>query len=49
MKAVLWADMAQTIVMVAGLVAVLVRGCMLVGGLGEVWRIANEDDRFNLK
>ena len=49
MKAVLWADTAQTVVMLAGLLAVLARGLFLVGGLDEMWRIAEEDSRFNFK
>ena len=47
MKAVLWADTAQILVMVAGLLAVIIRGCMTVGGVAEVWRIAEEGGRIN--
>ena len=47
MKAVLWADTAQLLVMISGLLAVAIRGCMEVGGLTEVWRIAEEGGRIN--
>lgn len=48
MKAVLWADTAQVVVMVAGVVAVIIRGCIVSGGIGHVWHTAVEGGRMNL-
>ena len=47
MKAVLWADAVQSLVMVAGLLSVIVVGIWKIGGVGEVWRIADEGGRIN--
>ena len=47
MKAVLWADAVQSLVMVTGIMSVIVVGISKVGGLGEVWRIADEGGRIN--
>ncbi|XP_071487040.1 sodium-coupled monocarboxylate transporter 1-like [Diadema antillarum] len=46
MKAVLWTDAFQTFVMAAGVIAVIIVGCIEVGGLDEVWRIASEGGRI---
>ena len=34
-KAVLWADTVQLLIMISGLLAVAIRGCMEVGGIAE--------------
>ena len=47
MKAVLWADTLQTAIMMAGLVALLIRGCERMGGIEEVWRRAEEHGRVH--
>ncbi len=47
MKAVLWADTLQTAVMMAGVVALLIRGCERMGGMEEVWRRAEEHGRVH--
>ncbi|XP_033752712.1 sodium-coupled monocarboxylate transporter 1-like [Pecten maximus] len=46
MRAVIWTDVFQTIVMVAGMIAVLIQGSIQIGGLSEVWKIAYENDRI---
>ncbi len=46
MKAVLWADTLQAVIMVAGLIAMLIRGCAKLGGIEEVFRIAEEHGRL---
>ena len=48
MKAVLWADTIQTSVMLAGLLAVFIRGCIDVGGLQKVFDAARDQGRLNL-
>ncbi|KAL5016160.1 hypothetical protein ScPMuIL_005749 [Solemya velum] len=51
MKAVVWTDVLQFVVMVTGIVTLLVMGTASVGGLNEVWRIADQGTRiqfFNL-
>ena len=47
MKAVLWADTLQMIIMVGGLIAVLVQGCIKAGGVSKVWEIAEKGGRIN--
>ncbi|XP_067859972.1 sodium-coupled monocarboxylate transporter 1-like isoform X1 [Heptranchias perlo] len=46
-KAVVWTDVFQICVMVAGLLAVLIQGLIQVGGLGKTWRIAESGGRIN--
>ncbi len=46
MKGVLWADTLQAAVMLAGLIAMLVLGCAKLGGIGEVFRRAEEHGRL---
>ncbi|XP_060561770.1 sodium-coupled monocarboxylate transporter 1-like isoform X1 [Ruditapes philippinarum] len=42
MKAVIWTDVFQSTIMVAGLLAITIQGIIKVGSFGEVWKI-NED------
>ncbi len=46
MKAVLWADTLQTCIMIAGLLALLIRGSAKLGGIEEVFRRADEHGRL---
>ncbi|XP_016066291.1 PREDICTED: sodium/iodide cotransporter, partial [Miniopterus natalensis] len=48
MKAVIWTDMFQVVVMLAGFWVVLVRGTMLVGGPRQVFKLAQNQSRINL-
>ena len=48
MKAVVWADTLQMLIMFAGQLAILVQVSTRMGGLGEVFRIAQEGGRINL-
>ena len=43
----LWADTVQCVIMVAGLLAVLIRGTVIVGGISHVWSIAEQGGRIN--
>ncbi|XP_075451469.1 sodium-dependent multivitamin transporter isoform X2 [Ascaphus truei] len=46
LKAVIWTDVIQTMVMFAGQLAVIIVGTMKVGGVQEVWRIATENNKI---
>ena len=46
-KAVIWADVLQNGVVLAGVIACLVEGTLHVGGMGRVWEIAEEGLRVN--
>ena len=45
MKAVLITDSFQVIIMIAGLLAILIKGSMEVGGFSEAWSRAYDSDR----
>ncbi|RUS89822.1 hypothetical protein EGW08_002434 [Elysia chlorotica] len=46
MKAVLWTDSFQAGVIIAGLLAVLIKGSMVEGGFHRAWEIANDNGRI---
>uniref|UniRef100_A0A663ETD2 Solute carrier family 5 member 12 n=1 Tax=Aquila chrysaetos chrysaetos TaxID=223781 RepID=A0A663ETD2_AQUCH len=48
LKAVVWTDAFQMIVMVVGFVTVLIRGTTLNGGSTKVWEVAYEGSRLNI-
>ncbi|XP_057346105.1 sodium/iodide cotransporter isoform X4 [Manis pentadactyla] len=48
MKAVVWTDVFQVVVMLTGFWAVLARGTVLVGGLGQMLEVAQNHSRINL-
>lgn len=48
MKAVVWTDVFQVVVMLAGFWVVLARGTVLVGGPRHVLDIAQNHSRINL-
>lgn len=45
-KAVVWTDVFQVILMFTTLLAVIIKGSVDVGGLGEIWKIAEEGGRI---
>lgn len=47
LKAVIWTDVFQTIVMFAGQLAVIVVGVQQTGGVSEVWRKVREGNRIS--
>ncbi|XP_041356385.1 sodium-coupled monocarboxylate transporter 1-like [Gigantopelta aegis] len=47
MKAVVWTDVFQSLVMLAGLLAILIEGSMIIGGMDQVWRINDEWGRIH--
>ncbi|XP_063957351.1 sodium-coupled monocarboxylate transporter 1-like isoform X1 [Lytechinus pictus] len=46
LKAVVWTDTLQGIIMIVGVVALIIKGTMVVGGLDKVWQIAEQGDRI---
>lgn len=46
LKAVIWTDVFQTVVMFSGQTAVIVVGASQAGGMGEVWRKAVNGSRI---
>lgn len=46
MKAVLWTDLFQSLLMFSAVFAVIAKGTIDVGGLSEVWRLADEGKRI---
>ncbi|ELT91924.1 hypothetical protein CAPTEDRAFT_52554, partial [Capitella teleta] len=48
MKAVLWADTIQMVVMFAGLFALLICSVIAVGGFGPIWEVASRGQRLDM-
>ncbi|KAK7085634.1 Sodium-coupled monocarboxylate transporter 1 [Halocaridina rubra] len=48
LKAVVWTDTFQMIVILMGIVSVIIVGCIEVGGISNVWAIAGEYGRTQL-
>ncbi|XP_061582811.1 sodium-coupled monocarboxylate transporter 1 [Cololabis saira] len=46
LKAVIWTDVMQMVIMLAGFVAVIARGAVLQGGLGKIWEDAEIGGRL---
>ena len=46
MKAVVWTDSFQMLVMFAGMLTLLITGSMKLGGLDVAWDIANKNGRI---
>ncbi|XP_072449722.1 solute carrier family 5 member 6a [Chiloscyllium punctatum] len=47
LKAVIWTDVFQTLVMFSGQLAVIIIGAKEAGGIGEVWRIAKNNGKIS--
>ncbi|XP_065488485.1 sodium-dependent multivitamin transporter [Caloenas nicobarica] len=47
LKAVIWTDVFQTLVMFAGQLAVIVVGAQRVGGMARVWRLAEQAGKIS--
>nr|XP_046239062.1 sodium-coupled monocarboxylate transporter 1 [Scatophagus argus] len=48
LKAVIWTDVLQMVVMLAGFVAVIARGAVLQGGLAKIWEDAEQGGRLEV-
>ncbi|MEQ2287568.1 Sodium-coupled monocarboxylate transporter 1 [Ameca splendens] len=46
LKAVIWTDVLQMVIMLAGFVAVIARGAVLQGGLSTIWKDAGQGGRL---
>lgn len=47
LKTVIWVDVFQALIMVAGILAIVVKATLEVGGFGNVWNINEQWDRTN--
>lgn len=47
LKAVIWTDVFQSLIMVAGLIVVVIVGSIEVGGFDQVWKINDAFGRLN--
>ena len=47
MRAVVWVDTVQLFIMVAGILAVVIEGSRRLGGIQQVWQIADSGGRIN--
>lgn len=47
LKAVIWTDVFQSMIMVGGLITVVIVGSNEVGGFNQVWKINKDFDRLN--
>jgi len=46
MKAVMWTDVVQVCFMVAGILAVIIKGSLEHGGFGNIWSVMYDDQRI---
>ncbi|KAK2148248.1 hypothetical protein LSH36_507g02047 [Paralvinella palmiformis] len=46
LKAVIWTDVFQTCIMLMGMLAVLIKGAIEVGGIGRAWDLASQSGRI---
>ena len=49
MKAVIWTDVFQSVVMMAGLLSIIIVGTIRVGSLSKVFEVAREGDRLKVE
>ncbi|NXP07478.1 SC5A6 protein, partial [Thinocorus orbignyianus] len=47
LKAVIWTDVFQTLVMLAGQLAVIVVGAQRVGGMAHIWHVAQQQGKIS--
>lgn len=47
-KAVIWTDLFQSVLMFAAMLIIIVKGCHDVGGVAVVWQRAQLSDRLHL-
>lgn len=45
-KAVVYTDVPQVVLLVVGVLVVTVMGCIKVGGVNNVWSVAEQGDRI---
>ena len=46
MKAVMWTDVFQICMMIGGLLFILIKGSLAMGGMANVWEIAQDGGRI---
>jgi len=47
LKAVIWTDVFQAVVMTAGFLCITIKGCIDVGGIGKMWEICEDNGRID--
>ncbi|KAL5018098.1 hypothetical protein ScPMuIL_003820 [Solemya velum] len=47
LKAVIWTDVFQFLVMLTGMFSILIKGTMVAGGVANTWKIADRHGRLN--
>ena len=47
MSAVIWTDIIQAFIMLCGIVAIVIRGGIAVGGIEEIWKLNQQGARLN--
>lgn len=47
LKAVVWTDAFQCMVMWGGFIAIIVKGCEVLGGFDNMWQIASDGGRID--
>ncbi|XP_032898629.1 sodium-coupled monocarboxylate transporter 1 isoform X1 [Amblyraja radiata] len=47
LKAVVWTDVFQMLIMISGFLAVIIRGSVVQGGFQRIWNISQEGGRLN--
>ncbi|RUS72266.1 hypothetical protein EGW08_019967, partial [Elysia chlorotica] len=47
-KSVVWTDVFQTVIVFVGMFVIIIKACIEVGGIGEVWRLSREGGRLDL-
>ncbi|XP_076034113.1 sodium-coupled monocarboxylate transporter 1-like [Oratosquilla oratoria] len=45
LRAVVWTDVIQILIVVSGLMAIIIQGSVMMGGFSKVWQIAKENGR----
>ena len=47
MKAVLWTDVFQVVIMLGGFFAVIIKGCLELGGMDVMWQKCEDGGRID--
>ncbi|GFO44795.1 sodium-coupled monocarboxylate transporter 1 [Plakobranchus ocellatus] len=47
-KSVIWTDVFQAVMVFVGIIAIVTKACVEVGGIGEVWRLSEEGGRTKM-
>ncbi|XP_039271782.2 sodium-coupled monocarboxylate transporter 1-like [Styela clava] len=48
LRGVIWSDVFLSFILYGGILAILIKGTQVSGGISEVWKVAVEDGRFDI-